>query len=1365
MSLGGSLGEDAGRRWPYPGLRPFHRDEIDVFFGRDQQVYAIIDRLAKSKFLAVVGVSGCGKSSLVRCGLLGGVEAGLLRAAGADWRLVDMRPGNQPLQRLARALLEGSALGTELGDESEAFVSRELSRGPRTLLQMLEQARLPERTNVLLLVDQFEEIFRFRQEGDTEEAEAFVDLLLETVREAKRRELRVYVVLTMRSDFLGSCALFSGLPEMLNDCQYLTPRLEREEFREAIEGPAAVFGGEIEPALVTRLLNDMYDADEPLPVMQHLLMQLWMTAEREAGAAPTLTVEHYEGAGGLGKALSNHADRIFESLDDEQQRVAGVMFRRLSEGDIRRPTRLEEVAGVAGASVDEVVAVAERFRDRDCSFVMPPAGEPLRSETMLDISHEALIRQWKKLREWSEAEAEAAKTYRLLIENARQQESGAGQLYREGGLRSIEEWEAKTAPNAVWAGRYGEADDWPRTEKFLQESRREVELGKSRRRRQRLLIAFVALVAVLGVLYFGWYQNRERRRIAVAAQELGKAGLTVEAFPQDSMIAALNAARLDVPRVGEVIRLQAHNLLRETLGQRLGRALEGDLETRALAAGPRGRWIATASSDRLLRIWRSDELDPRRPVVRERLALCEGSAVDRSVKWYSLAVAEGAGGGSDAHVAVGSVSGCVEIWRVHRPPGGEWRGTRMATVQLEDGEFAGSALALSPDGGLLAAVTDSALLQVWDLGSPEPRLVVGPEQGPDLQGAEPLVELTDGWLLTNWGLWRRSGGAFLSPEPDPLPESLPIQAAELGAGQLVMVDADRALWSLRLPSDPGVAPPKARRLGEDYPTPPGEVEGRETSAIALAATTGHLISGHQDGRLRIWDLATEGGLGQPVMVLPSDERERPTAEHRSVAELISRQNVVAARSEKGTLRAWRFEESGFDPARPPAPWAVQGQQRGTVEVELGAFGRWLVSRSDVGEARVWDTGVEGACRPPGPEARVSSIAVSRDSLWLARASSVGGVNDVQYSWVEGLPRVEQTCAVALLDFPRRSSDQTNWLAYVDVDYCDEDLEGSRRTPVCVDRKTANGCPSGLTGTGRLVLQGLPTRQRTDEGWSWTGGTRDPVVFTAPSEWKLSRALASSPGGGHLFVGLDPARGDGASKLGRLELAPLGDEGANAAQAAAGRALEVGSGGYSQLDLGGRLNRIVAASPDGRWVLVEPNGDTWKLRDFTRPGAAFDVAGELDEHPWSAVLTDERLVIGTVRGTLAVFDLGVGLGRDAEATSPVLVRRLGSEKRGNETAAHEGQVTNVGMVPERPHLLFSADASGVAYLWDLREDVARPRRLVEEDLPPQALELISFSDDGNVLVAGGVDGTVRVWDWSPEAAVMAATMSHPDKVVA
>ncbi|HEU4432109.1 MAG TPA: hypothetical protein VFR51_01850, partial [Pyrinomonadaceae bacterium] len=276
---------------PFPGLRPFETEEYRLFFGREGQSDALLARLQRTRFLAVVGTSGSGKSSLIRAGLMPALRGGLMAGTGSGWRIAVMRPGGDPIGNLAAELVKDDVLpaaGAGLRtDEAEAVIDATLRGGSLGIVDAAYQGRLGEHEKLLIVVDQFEELFRFRaaqQNTNADEAAAFVKLLLEA---AHQRELSIYIVLTMRSDFLGDCAQFQGLPEAINEGQYLIPRMTRDERRFAVTGPVGVTRGKITEPLVNRLLNDVGDNPDQLPILQHALMRTrehWQTHRRNGEA-------------------------------------------------------------------------------------------------------------------------------------------------------------------------------------------------------------------------------------------------------------------------------------------------------------------------------------------------------------------------------------------------------------------------------------------------------------------------------------------------------------------------------------------------------------------------------------------------------------------------------------------------------------------------------------------------------------------------------------------------------------------------------------------------------------------------------------------------------------------------------------------------------------------------------------------------------------------------------------------------------------------------------------------------------------------------------------------------------------------------
>ena len=459
---------------PFPGLRPFREDEETLFFGREAQVDEMIDKLAATRFLAVVGTSGSGKSSLVNCGLVPALHRGLMAGVGSVWRVATLRPGNRPLRALAEALARPDTLGPRQADES-GFTPAEmmealLRMSKLGLVDAFEQARLDANQNLLVVVDQFEELFRYQalalststaapptstaSTGD--DATAFVNLLLEA---SAHPELPVRVVLTMRSDFLGECSQFFGLPEAINCGQFLVPRMTRDERRSAIAGPVGVGGAEIDPVLLTRLVNDVGDNPDQLSILQHALNRTWARWQQDGGKGP-LTLRHYEAVGTMAHALNQHAEEAFGELAEGRPRtLAEALFKVITDKvtdarGTRRPTRLDTLCEVTDASAAELTVVIDVFRDPSRSFLMPPAETTLRPDSPIDISHESLMRVWERLRAWADAEAQSALTYRRLAEIAELELAGSAGLLRQPDLQFAINWQRRQQPNAAWAGRY-----------------------------------------------------------------------------------------------------------------------------------------------------------------------------------------------------------------------------------------------------------------------------------------------------------------------------------------------------------------------------------------------------------------------------------------------------------------------------------------------------------------------------------------------------------------------------------------------------------------------------------------------------------------------------------------------------------------------------------------------------------------------------------------------------------------------------------------------------------------------------------------------------------------------------------------------
>lgn len=511
---------------PFPGLRPFKSDEAYLFFGREKQTDELLRRLRLNRFLGVIGSSGSGKSSLVRCGLIPSLYGGAMSKAGSNWRVATLRPGDDPIARLLDALCAPEILGVG-GDAPEVTresIEAKLRRSALGLVDAVKLAQLPAQENLLVVVDQFEELFRFRQsrlaENPRDEAIAFVKLLLEA---AGQSEFPIYVALTMRSDFIGDCIEYPGLPEAINAGLYLVPQMSRDELRSAISGPVAVAGGEVTQRLIQRLLNDVGVEQDQLPLLQHALMRtwdFWQARSSEIQPRQPMDIPDYEAVGTLQNALSRHADEALDETGSDHNRlVAEKLFRVLTDTfsdprGVRRPASIAKLVDICGASESEIIQIVDVFRSPGRSFLMPPSDEvpTLSSRDIIDISHESLMRRWDSLTKWADLEFRAASFYvRRLSPTAVGFVEGTAALWRNPDLANAVRWRQDNQPTPAWAEQYNTL--FPEVMEFLDRSEcAETERqAKERRTQQRTKIAAVAFAVLAAIASVGvwqaWRQN------------------------------------------------------------------------------------------------------------------------------------------------------------------------------------------------------------------------------------------------------------------------------------------------------------------------------------------------------------------------------------------------------------------------------------------------------------------------------------------------------------------------------------------------------------------------------------------------------------------------------------------------------------------------------------------------------------------------------------------------------------------------------------------------------------------------------------------------------------------------------------------
>ena len=457
-------------KFPYPGLRAFEPHESEIYFGRESQVHELGNKLDINHFITVIGPSGCGKSSLVKAGLIPELESGLLLSAGPKWASVTLTPGSDPLYSLSVQL--SKIISTNGKKLSPIDVRRLLSEGDDAIQRSLNEGAFPSTKNLLILVDQFEELFRYHSGVDV--AKRFVDFLV-NIYNVKPKN--IFVIITMRSDYIGDCNYFDEFSKVITNTLYLTPQLKESDLEKAISYPARLFNAEVETKLVKRLLSDAKNENDPLPLLQHVLLWMWklVLTNTNDKSLIHLTLDDYINPPicGLNNALSNHAQQLYDGLSEEQKRLTEIIFRLINQKDkgqreIRRVVKLSEILNTANIENinNDLVQVIKTYSALDVSFIRFSGKdiEKLNLESDLDVGHESLIRNWSTLNEWNGYEYISRKNLLDVLDDAERYEidskigylpDGKINLYEHGWNhdKKIFQWEGNW-PNYKWSSRY-----------------------------------------------------------------------------------------------------------------------------------------------------------------------------------------------------------------------------------------------------------------------------------------------------------------------------------------------------------------------------------------------------------------------------------------------------------------------------------------------------------------------------------------------------------------------------------------------------------------------------------------------------------------------------------------------------------------------------------------------------------------------------------------------------------------------------------------------------------------------------------------------------------------------------------------------
>ena len=638
---------------PYRGLRVFDVGDAAFFFGREALVQWLLNEVRPAtqsrvvnRFLAIVGASGGGKSSVARAGLVAALKHDAIPDS-SRWPITILRPGPDPVESLGVALSKAVNVGQSATALAELIA--EFQKNEKTL-HLIARQTLPEdapELRLVILVDQFEEIFTLCHRDDLREA--FIRNLLYAAKVAQGQTL---VVLTMRADFYAKCAANAELAAAFSDHHVLIGPMTEDELRRAIEKPAQLVGCELETGLVDLLVQDVRHQPGRLPLLQDALMELWHKREGRK-----LTVKAYHEIGKVEGALQRRADVILNAFSQAEQELCRRTFLRLTqpgEGteDTKRRASMRELLSLSGESPAEE-NIVQKLAD---ASLLTTEGDLSRKDAFVEVAHEALIRSWPQLRKWIDADRAGLRTRTRLTEAANDWKNAGrdpGYLYTGARLAVAEEWaglhpgeasidEAEFLRCSREAQKQREKTELEAAQTLAQALKERAEeaekhaneqkesANKLRRRALAATGAAVAALILLTVSFLMWRAAQEQAKIAndqrLAAEKQARIAesrrLATESstalikYPQRSLLLAVEAVKVKQPLHGVRVAVDEQSL-REALsfigGRPVARA-DGPITT--VAISPDNRWLVTGSADKTARLWDLSAKDPAaNPVV------------------------------------------------------------------------------------------------------------------------------------------------------------------------------------------------------------------------------------------------------------------------------------------------------------------------------------------------------------------------------------------------------------------------------------------------------------------------------------------------------------------------------------------------------------------------------------------------------------------------------------------------------------------------------------------------------------------------------------------------------------------------------
>ena len=515
------------QRNPFPGCRPFLSAEDQLFFGRDKAITELLDILLKRRFVAVVGASASGKTSLIQSGVIPALLADMKR----EWVPVFIRPGRRPMESLIRGFQRVFSKNISESDV-HSFLKSSQSIGDFLVEKGLGNF------HYFLVVDQFEELFTWpvalkkKKSGKNPDAVHFISHLMRLVDAA---EPQIFLMLSIRADFLDYCSSFRELTEHLNKSRYLLPKMSRNDLKEAILEPFRVAGASVESGLEEYLLSDMEEVEPYLPMLQHALKQTWNHWKSRGNTNLSVSLEDYQSTGAVRNGLGRDLENLYQSLEFYQKEICERIFKTIAFKTDRqeaysRRTSLGNIARIAQCKVERVIELVEIFDKAGQPFLGYQQSTPLSSESRIEPSHESLIDIWDRLRHWVDEEDESIRMYLKLSKASALYQQGKGVLLEAAELQKAIDWKKLHKPSPSWGIQFNPA--FERAMVFLNTSEEEYIWTEKRKiillRRKRILnrsIVFGTIV-ILGAVALVIYISRNRpvetdQQIQTLVQEPG----------------------------------------------------------------------------------------------------------------------------------------------------------------------------------------------------------------------------------------------------------------------------------------------------------------------------------------------------------------------------------------------------------------------------------------------------------------------------------------------------------------------------------------------------------------------------------------------------------------------------------------------------------------------------------------------------------------------------------------------------------------------------------------------------------------------------------------------------------------------------